>query len=204
MSSETSYNMTRSTRNRTGDALRILADETALLGRFYVLVEKSQTVKYFGGQAHAKLILPVYQSSRRSLLIGLAGMLSTDQESITLEYLLDLAVNHPYDFEHASPDQLKAQTEAARSRLGVLGGVEEKLRAMRDRRLAHLDRKLINEPGSMQQLDISLAECDPILRAIEVIVDDFYAAYYGERWNFSAMKTSYADSIDAYFKRLEG
>ena len=196
--------MTRLTQRHTAETLQILCNEAVELGRFYSLAARAQPYRNGTAGRPQQVLESIFQSSWRSLLIGLAGMLSTDQESITLSYLLDLAENHPYDFKHATPDTVKNQTSAARDRLAEFTVLEQRLRIIRDRRLAHLDRKLINEPEVVNDFVVSLDQCREILRSIEKIIEDLYAAFYGKHKDFDALKAAFTEGLEAIFKQHKG
>lgn len=151
-----------------------------MLGRFEVLAEMAIKAGAKGEESRQAILSGLYQASWRALLIGLAGLLSTDQESITLCYLLDLAGNHPHDFARWTPEQVQAEVRSSRQSLAALDDFEERLRALRDRRLAHLDRKHINEPETFSDLTIRLLEAQEVLKFIERTVRDFHLAFYDE------------------------
>ncbi len=131
---------------------------------------------------------PIVESAWRSLLLRLAGLLSNDQESITLSYLLDLASNHPYSFKCSKPQSVRALIELGRKELTEIDEIEQKLRSERDRKLAHLDRKLINEPDSFTEISVDFEETSQALQTAEQIVSRFFLAFHGEKVDFSELR----------------
>jgi hypothetical protein len=183
-------------RKRIAEALEILRAELLDLGCFFVLTEKTGQEADQLGAAQAEVFPSVHQAAWRALLIGLAGLLSTDQESITLVYLLDLATNHPYGFNEVSPDELRTVVDKARGELRSYSYLEQRLRAIRDRRLAHVDRKLINEPELVGKLQIGIVEAGEVLNLIEAIVEELYFAFHGERLSFEAQRQVFGAALD--------
>lgn len=189
----------RARTERIAKALQVLNQEVGALGHFYVLLETIHAARGRFSESEMPAIEGIFQASWRALLIGLAGMLSTDQESITIRYLLDIANNHPYDFKNYPPEMVKDVVKRARSRLDALEDLEFRLRALRDRRLAHLDRKLVNDSSFLGDAEITMEDCIKILDTIEDAVGLFNEAFYGERPEFSAQRLELKSSLESLF-----
>jgi hypothetical protein len=186
----------KASRVQIAKVLEVLRLELAYLGRCYVFIEQMVSQSELRDDHELFVETYIHEASWRGLLIGLAGMLSTDQESITLGYLMDLASNHPYDFKYCSAEQLKNKVDQARKSLESLDKVESRLRAIRDRRLAHVDRKLINEPEAMHSLKISNSEAHEVLLVIEEVFSTFYRAFHGEEIALQTERHNFQMALD--------
>ncbi|MGD8848578.1 MAG: hypothetical protein PVI81_04995 [Anaerolineales bacterium] len=178
---------------------KILCHEVETLGRFYEIVKQMARERSHPSDVVAQSPGAICESAWRALLIGLAGVLSTDQESITLTYLLDLASNHPHFFRFSEQNSLMQVVDRSRTKLRELDEVELKLRLERDRRLAHLDRKLINEPDSFEENRIQLEEALDVLKITEQIVSTLYSYFHGEPIEFLDMREEYGKQLDRMF-----
>jgi hypothetical protein len=183
------------TRRQITGVLEILCRELEKLRHFYVIVQEISHKISSSEDEGRDFVCSIYEAAWRAFLIGLAGLTSTDQESITINYLLDLAANHPHSFRFS--DQKSIQEFIARSRgmLLQLDPIERKLRSERDRRLAHLDRKLINEPDLFEADNIRLEDADHVLEIAEQIVSTLYLYYYGEPIEFLKLSDKYKSQL---------
>jgi hypothetical protein len=174
-----------------------------MLGQLYVLVDVIGQAKDLLSSKEAHILEPIQIAAWRTLIIGLAGMYSTDQESITVSYLLDLASNHPYDFKHATPQKVKYAVEKSRAEIESVGDFGERMRTIRDRRLAHLDRKHVNEPQSMIDIQLSIEEAGTALTIVETIIRRFSEASGLELAEFDQSKAEYKSSLTRLLKNFD-
>jgi hypothetical protein len=182
-------------KSRIEAVLRVLCLEAQTLGKFHVVVETITDVDQHGIEIKLDEYSPIKEACWRALLIGLAGMLSTDQESITLKYLLDLADNHPYDFENVEPEALKRLVARGRAELDAIEDLENRLRSLRDRRLAHLDRKYVNEPNRGDPGNIGVEGLAQGLVVVEKVLDSFARAFGLDYDSFKRSKANYRASL---------
>jgi hypothetical protein len=178
----------KSSAHQIDDLLQILRKEVETLGRFYVIVQRLSETLDDAEETSARGLHVVHEAAWRSLLIGLAGLLSNDQESITLSYLLDLANNHPHSFKYSEQQAVTEVIKLGREKLAEIDRVEQKLRVERDRRLAHLDRKLINESELFGEAFVELNDAFTALSTTERIVSELYRAFYGKKIHFSEQR----------------
>lgn len=186
----------KTSKRRTAGILRILRDEIDHLGQFIVLAEEAQQRLAWLSEDHRAVFAGIYRASWRALLIGLAGLLSTDQESITIDYLLEHARNHPYDFEEFSNQAVQERVKDARSELLSLSDLESRLRAFRDRKLAHVDRKHVNDPEKMNNLHLESDEVSKALELVESVVNGFNVMFHGEAVPFLERRWLYRSALN--------
>lgn len=89
----------------------------------------------------------VHEACEREALLSLAKLLIAEAESISVDYLLNCALEVPGKvFPHASRVTLEAAVSRHRRQLAEREALRDDLKARRDRMLAHLDRKHVNDP----------------------------------------------------------
>lgn len=195
--------MSRS-KGRTEAILEFIRDEVTQLGRYLILLEMLDSDQAMKDSSPQAALTTIRQAVWMSLLIGLAGLISTDSESITLQYLIDHANNHPYDYDDVSSDQVGRAVEEAMRQIRALEQAEIRLRVLRDRRLAHIDRKHINDPESMRTLRFSKEEAVEVLMQIESILNRFHKLYFSESVPFEAFRSSMKTECDELFAVMSG
>jgi hypothetical protein len=178
-------------KRRTAAVLRSLYTEVESLGQLYVLVEVAQKTRSLLPAEEAHVLEPIQLAGWSALIIGIAGLFSTDQESITVSYLLDLASNHPYDFTHLAPEQVGNAVEKSRREIESVADLVDRIRTIRDRRLAHLDRKHVNEPQTMNDVKLGLEEAGVALKVAEKIIRQFSEAFNLELGDFDQSQADY-------------
>lgn len=182
-------------KRRIEEVLRILCLEMKTQGKFQVVVETFNELDPSRLEMDLEALILIKEACWRALLIGLAGMLSTDQESITMKYLLDLADNHPYDFDQLGPQEVKRLVVRSREELESIAGLESRLRAIRDQRLAHLDRKQLNEPGVNDTGSIGIRDLAEGLGVVEKVLERLTAAYGLDCGSFMQSNADFRTSL---------
>ena len=195
--------MSRS-KGRTEAILEFIRDEVTQLGRYLILLEMLDSDQAMKDSSRQAALTTIRQAVWMSLLIGLAGLISTDSESITLQYLIDHANNHPYDYDDVSSDQVGRAVEEAMRQIRALEQAEIRLRVLRDRRLAHIDRKHINDPESLRTLRFSKEEAVEVLMQIESILNRFHKLYFSESVPFEALRSTMKTECDELFAVMSG
>lgn len=122
----------------------------------------------------------VEEACRREALLSLAKLLIAEGESISIDYLMNCALEVPSRvFHQATRDEIIESVRENRQQIEEMAPLAEQLKARRDRRLAHLDRKHINEPDALEfePLDMEL-----VIKSFEKLGDiiQAYQGYLGE------------------------
>ncbi len=89
-----------------------------------------------------------------------------------------MAENHPRLFKY-SPVEMRSLVESNRLRLADLGMLLKGLRSLRDRKLAHLDRKQLNDPASVSPEPIQSQNLSHCVDILTMILSDLWQAFYG-------------------------
>jgi len=111
-------------------------------------------------------------------ILGITRLTDENQESINFKLLLDMAENHPRLFKY-SPVEVRTLVESNRLRLADLGMLLKGLRSLRDRKLAHLDRKQLNDPASVSPEPIQSKDLSHCVDVLTMILSDLWQAFYG-------------------------
>jgi hypothetical protein len=111
----------------------------------------------------------------REAILGITRLTDENPESINFKLLLDMAENHPRLFRH-SPVEARTLVESNRLRLANLDPILKALRPVRDRELAHLDRKHLNDPAVVSPEPIQLQDLFHCVDILNVILSDIWQA----------------------------
>ncbi len=112
-------------------------------------------------------------------MLGITSLTDESQESINFKLLLDMAENHPRLLK-LSPIEARQLVEANRLRLASLDPVLKALRPVRDRELAHLDRKHLNDPYAGSPEPIQIRDLSHCLEVLNMILSDIWEALLAE------------------------
>lgn len=112
------------------------------------IAQEIQAARGEGDLAGAAQFLSIVQEAcTREAYLSLAKLGTAEGESITLEYLLNVAGQVPSrSFPLATREEIDRSVAVQRGQLEQLAPLMDDLKMRRDRILAHLDRKHINEP----------------------------------------------------------
>ena len=120
-----------------------------------------------------------------SVYLALSKLLIDNKDSITIWYLLNYIDSDPKILTGTQPEQIKASTDQHRQQLVALQTTTMKIEERRDRTIAHLDRKHVNDPSTVYVND-SLNELEvqnAFKLALEIL--NSYAGYLGLQQPFS-------------------
>jgi hypothetical protein len=120
----------------------------------------------------------VSEASIREAILGITSLTDENQESINFKLLLDMAENHPRLLRH-SQVEAKRLVESNRLRLSSLDPVLKAIRPVRDRELAHLDRKHLNDPAAISPDPIQDQDLSHCIDVLDMILSDIWQALLG-------------------------
>jgi hypothetical protein len=132
--------------------------------------------------AYPDLITPnffsiVSEATLREAILGITRLMDNDQESINFKLLLDMVENHPRILHNPVED--KTLVEINRRRLVGQDELLKSLRPIRDRELAHLDRKHINDPNAVAAIPIPIKDLYHCTEVLSEILADIWQAFHG-------------------------
>ena len=93
--------------------------------------------------------------------------------------LLNMAENHPRVLRH-SHGESRELVATSRGKLASLDPVLKAIRPVRDRELAHLDRKQLNDPTAVTPKAIRLQDLSHCVDILNMILSDIWLALFGE------------------------
>jgi hypothetical protein len=207
---------TLSARNIYWDVTRILADMAIMPNskiKIFKIMEKIReslmqtrnnlaTFQFLNNQIASNQINAApkfFQIARIAVfhetILGIARLTDENQESINFKLLLDMVENHLQLFRDSSID-VRTLVENNRLRLAGLDTFLKGLRSLRDRELAHLDRKQLNDPTSINPEPIRSQNLSYCLDILTTILSDLWQAFNGSPLIADLEEFSIANELD--------
>jgi hypothetical protein len=103
-----------------------------------------------------------------------------DDESINLQYLANQAENKPSAFRFAKPDEVRDLLEKQAQLLEMHSPLITILKGQRDRNLAHLDRRHVNDPNWREsQTQLDFLQVERLYQDLIGIMVTYHRLFYG-------------------------
>lgn len=118
-----------------------------------------------------------YEACLRESVISFSKIVTPDQDSITIEYLLNCALQAPRAFPWTTKADLQKLVARHREQLVTFQPLLENVKVQRDRILAHLDRKHINDPAAVFAEPTDMAEVERCFGVLLGIVNDYKGVF---------------------------
>jgi hypothetical protein len=144
------------------------------------------------------LLSGTYQACYNRALLCLAKLGIYERESVSIEYLLNCASQNLKAFRYVKRDELDATIMHHRHLLAERKPFLEKVKVLRDRILAHLDRKHINEPEIINPLQIQPGEIEQTFEIFLEIINCYKGYYDQTTIDLATRKQELGDDIDKY------
>jgi hypothetical protein len=152
----------------------------------------------------AQFFSTVQEACMREAFLSVAKLAISERESITIEYLVNAAGQVPSKFfPFATREEIDNAIEVHRGQLEELTPVIDDLKLQRDRVLAHLDRKHVNEPETISSQSI---ESQQIERCFDVFLGiiNTYRRYFGEtELGFEQVVNDLREEVGYLVERLQ-
>jgi hypothetical protein len=147
------------------------------------------------------LFFGVYEATKREAILALARIMKEHPDSITIHYLFNLLENNPRLLSSDNSESVRRVVAGHRAQLEKYEPLIESVCEQRDRVLAHLDRKHVNNPSDLfaypQGVNLTeLGEC--LWKVLDVL--NFYAGYYGNEFDPSNLEGAIAEDVDILLK----
>jgi hypothetical protein len=114
-----------------------------------------------------------YEACLRESLISFSKIVMPDQNSITIDYLLNCAMQSPQVFSRIAKADLQKLVTRHKAQLDAFRPLFENVKVQRDRVLAHLDRKHINDPSAVFAESIDMVEVERCFGALLQIINGY-------------------------------
>lgn len=157
-----------------------IADEI-FRAHLYFSVAKSLNEKYRAQEISGTnyFFAASYFACLREAILSLCKIFLNDQDSINFNYLLNHATNHPSEFRHKTKDEVANIVRECQEKLTGLADFFNKVETLRDKELAHFDRKHLNDPTAIIPNSITFSEIENSLTILSNILDHVNTAYDG-------------------------
>ena len=141
--------------------------------------------KYLSTQIESKPIKIAsnfFQTARKATfceaVLGITRLSENDKEAINFKLLLDIVENHPriLPYNLVGMESLVAYQ---REKLASLDPILQTLRPIRDRELAHLDRKHINDPQVVTTNTVPISDLSHCTEILSQILAEIWQTFYG-------------------------
>lgn len=143
----------------------------------------------------------VYEAAKREAILALARIMKEHPDSITIHYLFNLLENNPRLLSSDNSESMRRAVAGHRAQLEKYEPLIESVCEQRDRVLAHLDRKHVNNPSDLfaYSQGVNLTELgDCLWEVLDVL--NFYAGYYGNEFDPSNLEGAIAGDVDILLK----
>lgn len=138
----------------------------------------------------------VYRATVREAVLTLARIMKEHPDSITIYYLFNLLESNPHLFSPHSPEDLRQTVADHKARLEKYESLIESISEQRDRVIAHLDRKHVNDPSHLfaHPHGVNLTELGKCLWEVLDILNS-YAVYSGREFDPGNLRNAIAGDV---------
>jgi hypothetical protein len=142
------------------------------------------------------------KAALREAILGICRLTLGDKESIDFKMLLNYVENHP-QIMMPSKEKCKELVNTNRARLMSLQPFIQSLRPIRDRELAHLDRKHLNDPSAIIPKPIIVKDLARSVDVLSLILSDIWQALNGEPLPESQDDVMILKELEMLWKMIE-
>ena len=128
-----------------------------------------------------------FVACQRESVMALARLTDHQEQSVSLSTLLRYSDQNTQEYKHATPEEVHLQIRKDTRWLGE-HKTFDKVRALRDRVLAHTDKKKFSQPGHMIPFDVEILEAEETIEAIHTITDKYRWLYDNSMFELSLKK----------------
>lgn len=125
------------------------------------------------------LFAAAYWACLEQSVLVLAKLTIKHRDSISIHYLLNQAENNTELFDSAAADEVVESIRDHRALLQDYATLINTARAQRDRVIAHLDRKNINDPPTILAAPVNMNEVEECYQALLTMLNA-YKGYYDD------------------------
>jgi hypothetical protein len=146
----------------------------------------------------------VYQSCLESSILALSRLLVQNSDSINFDYLLECVKKNIDSFPHTSSEAVKFAIAQHREQLENYKSLILKIKNQRDKTIAHLDKKHVNNLGLIFKYPpISEAEIEKIFDVLMEIINA-YGGYLtpSQGFHLDVLAPNIHDDIEFVIERI--
>lgn len=94
----------------------------------------------------------VWVSCIETTLLGFSKLMAIKKKEVSIDYLLNMCVAKPREFTSVSQTDMLQTTKRHREQIEELNLLIQQVKMWRDKAIAHLDRKYINDPSTFAEM----------------------------------------------------
>lgn len=98
------------------------------------------------------LIVSVQVSCVESTILGFSKLMSDKKDEVSIGYLLDMCIKKPSVFINVSQADVLLTAQRHQEQLVELKPLAQEVKIWRDRAIAHLDKKFVNDPAAITEM----------------------------------------------------
>jgi hypothetical protein len=136
-----------------------------------------------------------YQACLKDTLLTLARLVIEHKDSITFFYLFAQAQHSPQLFEFAEPDQVRAVATQHKRTIQDHELVPT-IKVLRDKVLAHFDRKHINDPSAITSAPVDMIEVERCYEELLHILNVYKRYYEDSELYLGLTEEAVRDDVD--------
>jgi hypothetical protein len=145
-----------------------------------------------------------YRACLNETILALSKLLIDDSDSITIYYLLNHAKCNSRTFPYAKPEEIKRTVREHEKVLKKYENLKANIKFQRDRKLAHFDRKHINNPTEISSNpSVNMEEVEECYRDIHRIINAFSRFNTDSEWHLQNIDKIVPDDLDNLLQLIE-
>jgi len=145
-----------------------------------------------------------FYASLNEAILTLSKLIINHPDSISIYYLLNYAQNNPSEFQFAAPDKIKQIAEEHKLKLDSFNSLLSNIKFQRDRVLAHLDRKHVNDPDFiLTNPPLDMNEVETCYKELHHILNDYNLYYNKSEFYLKNIEEEVKEDIEFLLSLIE-
>ena len=137
-----------------------------------------------------------YLSCVESAVLTLSRLIIPNNDSINIEYLLNVSEQNPRAFSYASKEEILKTVLEHKQQFGTIASLIASIKDHRDRTIAHLDRKYINDPKVIfANPPIDMREVERVFQLVLQIINTYKGYSDSSELDLSHLEREVADDL---------
>jgi hypothetical protein len=118
------------------------------------------------------LFSSVYVSCVESVILGFSTLMSNKDDEISIGYLLNMCHENNLVFTKLSPADVSHTVQLHRQQLAELKPLIQQVKLWRDKAIAHLDKKFVNDPVAISKMQpVEMEHVGPGIILLQTILN---------------------------------
>ncbi len=101
-------------------------------------------VRYFSSSVQVSCV--------ETTLLGFSKLMSNKKDEVSIDYLLNMSIKNPSVFKRVRKADVLQTVKMHQTQLAELEPLVKQVKKWRDRSIAHLDRKYVNDPANIAEM----------------------------------------------------